>query len=280
MCATHARMIDRDEIRFSIPMLEAWKSLAEYLAQLEHDHGKVIVLSDANTLKFEIVEEAVVVNSVEMCSQRIGDAFADCCVLDIWGSRLGKIVRDAIIELAFNAFNHGDATEVRVQLGPGAIIIEDNGTLFDPTTLGKQGRVGGGSQTIEYLTAEFSESLLISYQHAQGKNHTRFCLVRTTLDIRRLTTCYAEKVDSEFNASSYPECDQVFLFLPRYMVISQGFGVTTAIKDLKTLGKKVVLVVTDISDLTKEKIRQTHPDLRIIFTREEVDCDLSGLELL
>jgi hypothetical protein len=116
MCATHARLIDRDEIIYTIPMLQLWRRIREQKAKLRQQLGREIEFGPARFADLPLVGDEIKLNGVGSENETVGNALLNSCVHEIWGKGLAEAVRDLAIELIRNAFGHGHATEFTLSI--------------------------------------------------------------------------------------------------------------------------------------------------------------------
>lgn len=86
MCETHAKLIDTDEVRFTVEMLSRWRELAELRASLGQQTGRSVQvhLHEGHEVPLAIVERSVTGVSTDVMND-LCDAVLDSCIVDVWG---------------------------------------------------------------------------------------------------------------------------------------------------------------------------------------------------
>ena len=275
MCFTHGKLIDTDESRFTIPMLMKWKVLAELRARLSLDQGRTIDLSPKDLTDMTFAGEKFTVGGVGTGEENriIGDALINSCVTVIWGQEPTRCIRDAMIELARNAFAHGKATQFSVEIHGRAIKLTDNGAEFDVRTLPTLASRRGGAHAIEYLLEKYSDKLVINYRRFGDENEVNIALVHTLKDVRDATPCtvtishrdiWKETVKIEVHES----CKTVYLILTPYVTVSDVYGLAQLLEKRGPDPRQFVFVIDDASESVRGLLRKMFQQYKFISVSE------------
>ena len=97
MCTYHARLVDRDELTYTIQMLEKWREITEHKASLRQKLGREIEFGLHEPAGILLAEHKVELDTLGSENDEIGEALLYCCVHEIWGDNVAKAVRDLAI---------------------------------------------------------------------------------------------------------------------------------------------------------------------------------------
>jgi hypothetical protein len=278
MCYTHGKLIDTDENRFTIPMLQKWRQLAELHTRLSVEGATHEVIDIRDLSELDLAVMSVTLHSPREENLLIGNALRDSCVPILWGETECHAIRDMAIELARNAFAHGGATYFSVEIEQSKIRLIDNGTAFNSLRLNNAKTRTGGVLAVRHLMEEFASTLIITSRRVNGCNETLISFVRKVDDLTNATPCvFGWKIgaDDSLERSSNPgyvlnydvdklkDCQMVYVVIPDYFVFSDERHVRILVSQLSTEGKQVSLVVSEVSQLVKECLQQI-PNTRVI----------------
>src|SRR5690606_20933199 len=129
MCYTHGKLIDTDEVTYTVEVLRTWRKLAELRARLSQEKGRDIELTPALLAQESMPEYCADVTGMGSGLKVIGDAIEASCMPQIWGLGISRALRDVLIEVSQNAFTHGKAKSVRLNILPNSIQLTDDGAI-------------------------------------------------------------------------------------------------------------------------------------------------------
>ncbi len=193
----------------------------------------------------------------------------DSCIHILWGQEQGDAVRDLAIEIVRNAFEHGGASGVRLEITPRSIRITDDGACFDPTSLRKASTTSGGAMAVERLFSALQSSLFFRHCRENGENCSEIALVRSRADIEALTSCVVD-VDAdvlrnrEMRIEVMESCSTVYLMFPHVLALSDVLRVPQLLAASLPEGKEYVVVGRAFSDQALKVFAERVPDLRVI----------------
>lgn len=271
MCYTHGKMIDADETRFSIEILQKWKDIATTVAQImveeNCEYKKAL-----KYLKFtDLAINNVLIDGVGSENEIIGNAMDDCCVSISWGKHLSYAVRDFIIEHIRNAFQHGKATEINFEARNNRLIITDNGKDFDPRKLLDSDNESGGTVSIKELISRFSSKLILSTQRDNNLNVTTIAKIKNADDILEITPCSYKINNQEFRQGNInilisESCKELFVVLPSPITLSDLRRLDNLLIYLTTEKRSLIFITTHLSELVVGKIKAQFPNSQVIET--------------
>jgi hypothetical protein len=268
MCYRHGKLIDGDELRFTIPMLKAWRALAELRAQLIHELGREIELGVDHLPKLPLAENELHLPNLGEENSLIGDALNDSCVNEIWGKELGHAVRDLAIEVARNAFQHGGASEFTIVIEPTRIILIDNGGQFAVESLLSSQPRRGGSESVKQLIRRHGEQVLISSRYASGRNETVVALISDIEQVATLTPCTVRIESRElWSKRQIPvlcDCETTYIVIPLFASYSDAFELVRILSEKPHCGRRYVIVSKFISPGVADVLRDALPDCRLM----------------
>jgi hypothetical protein len=273
MCYTHGKLIDTDESRFTIPMLKKWRELAELRARLELDLGHDVDLSPTDVSDHTLVENSISFSGAGIENELIGNAVLDSCLPVLWGDELADATRDLLIELLRNAFQHGGAKKVQIQLEPKSIRFIEDGSEFDPWDLLTREQGGGGSAAVKRIVSGFGDLILTTFKRTANQNEIVLALARFVDDIKDFTQCVAHvelrighTPRTDVKLSVLESCKTVYVVLPDYLSYSDIAMIADSLRPLASDGGKrtIVFIVSLVSSAVRELILQYIPGSRII----------------
>lgn len=260
MCYTHGKLIDADEGRFTIPMLQQWRRIAERRAQLAVDFGQLPASPNLALLEIGLAETRVKLGCVGPENTRIGDALHDSCVPLVWGRDVAQAVRDVTIEIVRNAFTHGRATEVTMHIDKLSIRLDDDGSPFDPLALSTHQRASGGAKAIRNLLDSFGERLVVTSERVRARNRTLFALITSPAQVSRITPCTVDLRpamalhSAKIAMDMVESCKRVYVVLPKYLSPSDINDVAVCLQPLRERRRALVFIAQEISDLVRREL--------------------------
>ena len=265
MCAYHARVVDRDEVTYTIPMLENWRAIAEHKASLRHRLGRDIDFGLRELSGILLAEHRIRLDTLGSENQEIGEAILHCGVHEIWGDRLAKAVRDLSIEMVRNAFQHGKAARISISIEPKRIVLTDDGQAFRYDDILLQKRRSGGAAAMQRIIGQFSNSVLVSQTHNGRGNETIVALIHSLSDIPAVTECSYSPTRHELYGlrrpiPSLPQCDKIYILLPKYASYSDGISLVHILKLSERDLKQYIIVGHDLSEGLAEDMRASLPE--------------------
>lgn len=108
-------------------------------------------------------------------------------------------IRNVLIELSLNAFEHGHANEIKIHFGEKDILIDDNGNFFNPL-IDKSGRsaFGGGLFFFKKFRSRYQKALKVYYTRRKSKNSVRLKFKKPLTEQQIAHSCQiiTEKLDA------------------------------------------------------------------------------------
>jgi hypothetical protein len=259
MCRTHGTLIDLDEIRFTIPLLQQWRAAAERRAEIRQAQHQVEDRDDLFKHDVRITRE-------NLGETNIGNVFIDTGIPVFWGSRISSTTRDFVFEVAQNALTHGSAKYFNLEITPKYIRLTDDGIPFDPRELPNTAAQRGGALSFQSLNTLLGDRLILSVRVMEHGNEYIIQYVRTQSDLTDATPCCVNfeheiTYDGEIKAGAEARiqgCRVVYIILPSFLSFSK------AIDYMKWLsrsfaGRRLVLIGQDISDGVRDLMKSV-PD--------------------
>jgi hypothetical protein len=260
MCYRHGKLVDTDEATYSIEMLKRWREIAEVRAQLSQELGRHVNIDPGRWTKISLVEEELNLTSIGDENRIIGEALVNCVVHEIWGDEVGHGIRDVLVELLRNAFQHGGATSCQIRIEPRRILQVDDGQEFNPHSMALGSRRGGGEAAIRQLE-RLGNHVLITSRRAAGMNETTVAFLDATSDLRAITPCTIEVKRSDLQQRKVEipvldTCHSVYVLIPEFFAISDAnilAGMISGVR-MKYPEKRIVFIVRQVSAFVKERL--------------------------
>lgn len=269
MCYTHGKLIDTDEATYTVPMLRAWRHFSELRARLSQETGILVELDPSHLGAYPMPECQLEIAALGNENTLIGEVIVGSCMPQLWGRPISAAVRDALIELTRNAFQHGGASSVTVEILPKSVRLIDDGAPFDSLKLRTNENSGGGSLSVDILLKTFGLSLYYVSSREDGKNVNEVSYVRSQSDIRDLTPCTIDITLDELREEGQPivvsqVCDRVFIMFPEYFALSDTLRMPKLVSERLPSGKEYVFVGRCLSEGVVELLSKSIPSVRVI----------------
>lgn len=266
MCATHARLIDTDEVRFSVTTLRGWKQEAETRAQAEQ--GRSLgprTLDDPLLTQFREFGPDTYVNQV--IGQALDEAGADLAL----GAAATAALRDVLIEVAKNALQHGGAKRVTLSIEPRRVKLVDDGKRFDPLSLTK-GTGRGGRIAIATARDKHADLVLSHWGFGVGNQLTAVPLahLRPGDDLLPCTLTITEDDfrrggRKPWSPEPFLQCGTIYVQVPDYLSPSDTYEIARRLAAFRDeLQKDFVLLLRRVSPTTVLLLQEFLPFARIV----------------
>jgi hypothetical protein len=271
MCRHHGTLIDLDETRFTMPLLQQWRAAAERRAEMRQAHQH---LEQGNHDLFRHDVRLVTANLAEAT---IGHAFVDAGIPVFWGPDVAAAVRDFVFEIAQNALTHGAASHFDVEITPKYIRLTDDGAAFDPKTLQHLPNPRGGALAMQALRTALGDRLILSIKPGERANEYTLQYLRTQSDLVSSTPCCVSKEHEMPDGSTIRKlatdriagCDVIYVIVPDYTSYSRAAGYKDDMSQ-SFPDKQVVFVGGSISSGVRDLMTQI-PGSRFLALAEPQD---------
>ncbi|HZX19266.1 MAG TPA: hypothetical protein VFF22_20660 [Pseudomonas sp.] len=273
MCYSHGKLIDTDEATYTVEQLKTWKVISELRARLWQQLGKRIELPPESFKCIPLPETKIGFESLGQENILIGEAISRACVSQVWGKPESQAIRDTLIELTRNAFGHGKASCLSIQIKPKSIVLTDDGTKYDPIKIFTENHQGGGFHSIDELVNNHAGSVYFSFHNDGNKNNYIFSIVSSPNDIKELTPCHIEipreyywEEGVKFEVAEF--CDTVYVIFPDFFALSDALKLPVLIEEHLPKGKDYVFVGVDLSQRAIEIIESRVENIKILNYRD------------
>lgn len=270
MCYKHGKQIDNDECRFTSEILFKWKEVSERRAQIEHELGRSIAKDTKLLFHVGLPKHNIKIETANGSENiLIGEALRDSCAGLIWGESLVSYVRDYIIERTRNAFMHGGATEVKLDISINKIVLIDDGDKFDHLDLLASNKRRGGAASNSKLLERFGNEVLSSTRRVDGLNYNTFALVVNAESLGELTPCtieldYKMASSPNFNLEVFESCSSVYVVLPKFFSTSDLYWLHTILPAINNDFSRLVFVMNEVAEYIPEELVRMYPDARVM----------------
>lgn len=266
-CATHAKLIDTDEVRYSVDQLKAWKGIAERKAQARQAHGERGLHGRAAMAEMTLVPERLDLASTDRANEVVGEGVQNACIQDVWGQDVADAIRDFLVEHARNAFSHGKATRVEIAFEKTSIRVLDDGAYFDISSL-PLGMGRGGALALEHLRRALGVGL-VSVVRLGSTNNLLIPLVRNPSELAQVNPCTVvlQRGDPSVlpnGPGAFLACGRVFVVVPRYMTFSDVGFLEAVFDDIGKPTASITLILERTSEGVIEFYRRMFPELQIV----------------
>lgn len=273
MCSTHAKLIDTDEVRFTVEMLRRWRELSELRAKLSHAMGRSIQLELRRGCDVPLAEvKRSVSQSDDHTLNDMCTAVLDSCIVDVWGRDLGLAVRDLVGELMINAFLHGGASQFKLDIDQNRVLIESNDAPYSFGQLLDDSKCRGGRQAAASLM-RLSDRLITSYRREANSNVLEIVFIASCAQVLRATTCSITHSDFVMALQEpdqlptiYDSCETIYVVLPpeNHFIPSVARSFSESLKALAATNKRMVLIGSDISEGVIYTLKDAFPSMQVV----------------
>lgn len=269
MCFKHGKLIDNDENRFTIDILKKWKEIAEGLAKFMLDTGCAYEKSLSKYRFTPLVPNHLDIDSNGNENEIIGDAIFDSCIHIAWGNEIAVGLRDFIIEYTRNAFYHGKASSVKIDIKENKIFIIDNGSYFNPRLLLQYNSRSGGVASLEFLFSRFFDKLIFGYERIGDLNILTLSIIDSAQRIFEITPCSIQMKLSDIKSGSFKinvreTCNEIFIVFPKYFTLSD----VAILRKLNTCfyneKRQLVFIIENLSEYVIDFLKHDFPGCQII----------------
>ena len=261
-CKTHARLIDTDEVTYTIGMLKQWRLLAERRAELRQAYGDIDFTYHSNLVAVGLAPDSLSFAPGPDLSARIGAAVQYSCLAEICGTDVADAVRDFLIEHTRNAFSHGNATTTKIEVSTRAIEITDDGGAFTVSSLAGPNSRGGG---LAYRALLEEKHLGHASSRRVGTlNHLHIPFVLNADDLPLVNPCAValDHIDvraGTVDVARFTGCDRVFLIAPDFASYSDGPMYENALRQVIAAHPGAVLIFPHASRRVLENYKPIFP---------------------
>jgi hypothetical protein len=268
-CRTHAKLIDTDEVLYSVTLLKKWKRIAEKTAELRQAYGDINFAGEAEFLALGLAEDVLEITQLRNENRQIGALTHNACVAAIWGESVANALRDFLIEHVRNVIEHGGATLVRIEFHEKRVAVIDSGQRFDLDVCREESFGRGGSKAYRALLALPGITASTSVTADTGENRLYLSFVKTVEDLLAANPCSLslnkhELVASEIDFSKVGDCQTVYVVTAPFATYSDSPYYENVLSDLLPKHKKITLVLTNASAGVVDEYQKKMPAVKVI----------------
>ncbi len=269
-CYLHGKLIDTDETKYSVSLLQKWKVIAERKADLRQE-GILITARHPEVVELGLAEDSTSVSTLAECNLKIGDLVTNACVSEIWGRDVANSTRDFLIEYAKNAFTHGStkASYVHVKFGIRGVTVECDQPRFDVHSLSTHPKGRGGMKSYTRLLAALHLNLVSCEQRDQtSRLHIPFD--SKTRDVLKANPCailakLGDEGESTRLLSHMQRCSVTYYFVENYLSFSDAAWLTDSLRPtFNQATGRVAVVAWELSDGVMQDFEEVFPGVEFI----------------
>jgi hypothetical protein len=270
MCYKHGKQIDNDECRFNSDVLFKWKEIAERRAQIENELGRSINGEPHHLLSLGLASHNVNISTANGSENAlIGNALRDSCASLIWGEGLVSYLRGYLIERVRNAFEHGGASRVKLEIDINKITLIDDGDHFTHHDLLSSPNARGGAASKKKLLDKYGSKVISVTRRIENNNHNTISIITELEDIKEITPCTVNLTlgmtsHAEYCLEVIESCSELYVTLPEYFSLSDLYWLHKILPSLNNDPKRLVFVMDKVADYIPNEINSIYPDSRII----------------
>jgi hypothetical protein len=267
MCYRHGKLIDADETTYTVEHLQTWKALAERRAELSHAAGAAVELWEDDHVH-SLAKTRAALTSTDDLSRAVHMVLLEAGAFEVWETGAARAIRDLVIELARNAFDHGHATAVSIVVEARGVKLLNDGHEFGLAALRSHHKPGGGASALAELTNQHGAQVIATGRREGGENVVYLAAVRRPADLMAATPCHillSPRGRLEDNAFDKTEdCDTVYLIGRGYMSYSDLYLLGLTVSEVRQRGKAVVVALPPLSTGVSQQMRKMLPDVKFI----------------
>ena len=268
MCYTHGKLIDTDEITYTAEMLKNWRELAVRRAGIGQRTGVYPPNGFSELAQVPLAREQVTITARGVENKVVGEAIRNCAVALIWGDDFAHAARDLLIELIRNAFSHGSATAVTIEIEESRIVINDDGNAYDQLSLPRNPNGRGGAHAVRALLEKFPSTAILAYKRKPGRNEITLGRIQGAEDVGKITACsviYTRRSKSLSKTKlGLESCSVIYVTLPEFWSLSDAYQCDLIAECGIDPTKQIVVVLPEASEDVAAIMRKRYPKYRII----------------
>lgn len=251
MCSTHGTLVDTDEERFTVEMIRAWRRMAETRARIEHEIGRTLFDGEEYLIGERLVEQRLQWNGIGAENEAIGQALIAAGLPAIWGNSLTHAVRDVVVELSRNAFQHGSATQATINIDVNRVRLTTDGAWFDPLSLLDCPNASGGAWALAELLTAFRDRVVFAPRRLPDQSEIVISRVVTKADVLAATDCALslprdQLLRGSLHVDLMEGCRVVYVVLPEFASISDVAMIARRVAS-ELSGKRIIFVGAQVS---------------------------------
>jgi hypothetical protein len=162
LCSIHAKLIDDNEDRFTVRLLQRWKKNAERNARVQVGRP-----ADSRVPCLLLDHKLVVPKGEE--NRALAQFFDDVGAQEAWGTAVFEATRFLAYETALNAFAHGGAESIEVRTAKGCLYVSYVAPKFGPPDL-EEAEGQGGAAALRAFKEQCDGVMELAYRHRDGVN--------------------------------------------------------------------------------------------------------------
>lgn len=268
MCQTHGKMIDADEATYTPGVLVQWRKLAEFRAKIRQQFGGDIdIVSYRGDMDLASFEENI--NLSDSLGERIREYMIRSCAIDVWGRDLHNALRELLFEVSQNAFKHGGAKEISMEVDYNKITISYDGTAFSLDDLANHSSDRGGASCIRSFRTRYAKKVVLSYFYKNDKNNISISFPAKKEDVAQATPCCVtfdvEDVDWVKEVSDFVllsgSCETIYLVPTSDFSFSHLRFLPPSFRNFTS---RKVLVTDSMSESLLEHVKERFPDIEVM----------------
>lgn len=266
-CNTHAKLIDTDEVTYSVEMLKKWKLLAERRAQIRQAKGSHIENYNQDLVTLGLAPDNVQVIASANINETIGKAVELSWLADICGNEVSYMLRDFLIEHSRNALTHGKANSVDINFHSNSIEIIDDGVEFPICQL-ITGNSRGGGKALKALRKTRALGHISSRRIDDEKNSIHIPFVVRPSELPAVNPCAIELSQDilfggELDVTLFNACDRAYIVAPDFTSYSEGPMYKNLLEKLISEQPNTVLILPKVSTNVLTHFQELFPSVGI-----------------
>ncbi|TGL17376.1 hypothetical protein EHQ47_19465 [Leptospira bourretii] len=263
MCQNHAKLIDDDDSSYTADLLFFWKKISEIKIQNSQRNTK-----NSKEIDFPLVSS--IITPSNLLNIKIAEFTNTLFLAEIWGKDESFAIKELLIELSKNAFDHGKASDVTIHCNKHAIIFKYKGSKFNPLReLLEHKKKNGGAKMVEKFSEVFNNKIILKYDYANEFNElkiTSWLNTKIQNIMEQLQPCSINlqnhrQISQEF--TTIDSCEEVHILAPLHLSISD-IGQISISNKLSKRKKKVYLYVSEASSILKSELLERYSGAVIV----------------
>ncbi|MFK0093944.1 hypothetical protein [Pseudomonas sp. NPDC090592] len=255
-CATHGRLIDCDEVKYTVEQLKIWKRIAEKKAEIRQFFQGVELDGSSQLFAIGMAPSTLRLERGAEYRELIADAISDCCVKAIWGKPTYDALKDFLIECVRNVFDHTVSTEVDVAFGKGSVKILYSSEPFDWEVLATPGAGRGGGEAYRALLDVLRVNAISACHDDRGINTIYIPFANNSSELAEYNPCvidlprfelWMKLMEDDLGDENLLKCNRLYVVAPKHVTYSDVPWAQEIIKMKRKLGKKITIFLPDAS---------------------------------
>lgn len=272
-CATHGKLIDCDEIKYTVDQLVVWKRIAEKKAEIRQFFQGVELDGNSHLFSIGLAPDELIIKRGGDYREVIAESVTNCCIREIWGGSIYYALRDFLMECVRNVFEHTAADKVSILFKKSSVEILYASEPFDWEVLAKPGEGRGGGEAYRALMEALRINTISTRYDSEGCNTLYIPFAKNSSELARHNPCVIDLprfdlwmtlMKENLGDEKLLKCNRLYIVAPKHATYSDVPWAEEVVKMQRQLGKKVTVFLPDASEKVASYFENHLDDVEVV----------------